>query len=248
MSTPIGAVARTEIARLFRSPLAWLVLALGELLMAVAFLLFVLRYIDNQADLRAAGVSVEVVMRYFGVAELCVLVMAPLLTMGTFAADRRDGMLRFLFSLPLSAGALVGGKLAGAASLLGAWVVLVSLLPLTLLWGAPIDLGVLGANVVGLALCAAFHLALGVLASAITRAPVQAALLALLVSFALWVAEWAARLDAEAAAVAGWSTLARLRGFSQGLVVSADLAWFVMLTLACFALAVVAIDAERRLA
>lgn len=248
MISAVGAIAHCEIARLFRRPFGWFVLALGEGLMALFFLLLTIRYLENQADLRSAGVTREIVVRYFSVANISVLLLTPILTMASIAGDKRNGMLRFFYATPLTTMAIVAGKYLGVLSLAFAYVVLVSLIPLTLLWGAPIDLGVYGANVLGLVLFTLMCNGLGLMASALTRAPVASALIALSLSLVLWLVEWAARLDPQASAAGGWSTLARLRGFSQGLVITADIAYFCVAIITSISITFVLVEADRKLA
>ena len=93
-----GALYTLEAQRLFRRPLAWLVLCLGAGMMALFYLLLMVRYLDQESSLRAAGVTAELLVRYFGSAALIVLLLTPLMTMQAVANDKRDGMLRFLFS------------------------------------------------------------------------------------------------------------------------------------------------------
>ncbi|MGE0485093.1 MAG: ABC transporter permease [Gammaproteobacteria bacterium] len=241
------ALAAGEARRLYRSPLAWLLLALGEGFMALVFMLLVVRYLEHEAELRQAGVTSEVLVRYFASANLGALLALPLVTMGTLAGDRASGLLRFFYSTPLSAFDIVLGKLLGVLSLAGAYVLFAAVIPATLFWGTPVDPGVWATNVLGLALFTGFHASLGVLASALTRVPLAAGIGALTVSLVLWFADWARRLDPDAGIVGGWSTLSRLRSFSAGMVSSADLAWFVLASLACLALAAAWLDCERRL-
>lgn len=241
------ALAAVETRRLYRSPLAWLLLALGEGFMALSFMLLVVRYLGHEAELRQGGVTAEILVRYFASADLAVVLAMPLLTMGVLAGDRAGGLLRFLYAQPLATSDIVLGKLLGVLSLGGAYVVLVALIPCTLFWGAAIDPGVYATNVLGLALFTLLHACLGLLASALTRVPLAAGTMALTVSLALWFADWARRLDPQASALGGWSSLGRLRGLAAGLLPLADIAWFVLTSLACVALAVAWLDAERRL-
>lgn len=248
MMSGFGAIAAYETARLFRRPFGWLVLAFGQGLLALYFLLLVVRFLENQGDLQTTGVTVEIVMRYFSVAFVSVLLLTPLLTMAAIAGDKRSNMLRFLYATPLSTSALVLGKFAGVLSLSMAHVVLLSLMPLTLLWGAPIDLGVYATNVIGLVLFSLMHNALGLMASALTRAPVAGALIALMISLLLWFAEWGTRLDPEASMIGRWSTLTRLRGFAEGLLVSADIVYFIAATISLLIITAVLVSMDRDLA
>lgn len=246
--SPFAALFSLETRRLFRRPLAWLVLCLGALLMALVYMLLMVRYLDNEPQLRAAGVTAELMVRYFGSAALLALLLTPLITMQAIANDKRDGMLRFLFSTPTSSAHIVLAKLAAVLCLLALWWVVIALMPLTLLWGTPIDLGVYVTNLVGLALFMVMHACLGVMCSALTRQAVAAGVFALVVSLGLWLAEFAQRLDRESAVLGGISTLTRLRGFALGVLNLADIVYFSALALVCATVAVWAVEATRRYA
>lgn len=241
-------LARAEVLRLYRRPLPWCVLAAANLLMAVFYLLLVIRYLNEESQLRASGVTVEIVLRYFGTATMLVLLLMPLLTMGAFFDERRDANLRFLFSTPQGAPDVVGVRLASLGSLAAALWFTLALMPLTLLWGTPIDLGVYLANLLGLALFILLHLSLGLLAAAWVRQPMLAGVLALSASLVLWFADWARRLDPEASLIGGWSTASRLRSFTIGLLNSADIVYFVATALACLLVTVWRIEHLRRFA
>lgn len=246
MSRALGAVARAELARTFRRPLAFAVLAGVQAFLAVAFMLLLIAWLDREPAAGGAGVTQAILVPYFHVAAILSLLLLPILTMGTLSSERRDGRLRFLFSVPVSSFDLVAGKLAAALGLAGALWFAAGLIPLTLFWGAPVDGGVYATNLLGLALFMVLHVCLGVMISAATRQPVLAGTAALLTSLALWFADWANRLDAESSALGTISTLARLRGFALGVLNMADVVYFLAVSLAFAALAVWLVEGERR--
>ena len=239
--------AQHEIRRTFRQPITWLALAIFSAVNAIYFMLLLVRYLENQAQLGAAGVSVEIVTRYFGGCSMMLILVIPIVTMATISGDRQSGLLRFYFSTPLSSAGYVLGKTAGVAAVLFAVIILLSLLPLTLLWGAPIDTGILATNCLGVMLFSAFHIALGIFATAINSSALGAALISLSLSLSLWFAEGAERLGDEHSAIGLLSTLTRMRGFYQGLLVSYDVLFFVTGTVVLLGLAVAAINFERQL-
>jgi ABC-2 type transport system permease protein len=246
--TSFATLFTLETQRLFRRPLAWLVLCLGSALMALFYMLLMVRYLDHESELRAAGVTAELMVRYFGSAALIALLLTPLITMQAVADDKRDGMLRFLFSTPASSAHIVLAKLAAVLCLVGSWWAVIALMPLTLLWGAAIDVGVYATNLLGLALFMLLHACLGVMCSSLTRQPVAAAVLALVVSLSLWLAEYAQRLDRESNLLGGISTLTRMRGFALGVLNLADIVYFSALALCCATIAVWAVEGTRRYA
>lgn len=236
-----------ELRRLFRRPLAWALLALAAFLMAMLFIALVVRYLeDDTGTLRNAGVTAEILVRYFAAATLLAMLFIPLVTMQSVAAERRDGMLRFLYSTPVGSGGIVLAKFGAVALLLALMWSAIGLLPVTLAWGAPIDFGVYATNLLGLALFMLLHGALGVMSSALTRQPLAAALLALGISLLLWLADWGQRLDPDSNLLGGVSTLSRLRSFALGLLSVADVAYFAVATVAAIAVAAWAVEHARR--
>ena len=247
MNAALLAMLALEMQRLFRRPLAWLVLALATALMAMFFLALMVRYLEDEGGvLRNAGVTAEILVRYFGSAALLTLLFTPLLTMQVVSSDKRDGLLRFLFSTPVTSAAIVGGKLGAVLVLMLLLWFTIGLIPVTLAWGAPIDLGVYATNLLGLALFMLLHATLGVMASALTVQPLAAALAALLLSVTLWLADWGQRLDPDSTLLGGISTLSRLRSFAVGLISVADVAYFSLGALMCAAITVWAVEHERR--
>ena len=249
MMTGFRALFALELQRLFRRPLAWLILALATALMAMLFLALMVRYLDDASGaVRNTGVTAEILVRYFGSAALLVMLFTPLLTMQIVSGDKRDGLLRFLFSVPVSSSAIVGGKLGAVYLLLALLWFSIGIIPVTLVWGAPIDLGVYACNLLGLALFMALHASIGVMSSALTRQPLAAALAALLLSVSLWLADWGQRLDTDSTLLGGVSTLSRMRSFALGLLNMADIAYFSLGTCVCMLIAVWAVEHNRRYA
>lgn len=242
------ALAVCEFRRACRRPATWFVLATGSGLLALHYLLLIIRYLEHEPLLRESGVTNEVLARYFITADLSLVIAMPLLTMNVFAGERENGLLRWLYSAPLGSTELVLGKLLAVLGLGLAYVVLIAVAPITLYWGAAIDGGVYASNLLGCALFMLLHACLGVLASALARAPLSAALLGLSTGFVLWFIDWASRLDREADLLGSWSTLSRLRGFLLGLVNTADLAYFLIASALATALACLLVSLERRTA
>ncbi len=216
--------------------------------MAVLFLLLIVQYISLDATQHSPGATRAILIPYFYRAALLVIIITPILTMGILSNERREGRLSFMFSAPISAFDIVAGKLLGVLSITGVLWILMGVIPLTLLWGAPIDMGVYCTNMLGLALFIGLHCCLGLMTSAMTRQPVIAGLGALVVSVSLWLADWGQRLDPAADALSTISTLGRLRGFLLGFINSADVVYFLIVA-ALFALtAMWLIESERRYA
>lgn len=246
------AVFHLENRRLWRRPLAWVLLAASLVWLGWNFTLLLGQFLASQVQ-RAAlpdspGYVDLVAVPLLGqLAQLAFLVV-PLLAMGTLAGERRNATLPLLFAAGLPASRIVLGKYAALLLWLLAWLALALALPLSLAHATTPDWGKLAAATLGMALLLAALAALAVAASAFTTQPAVAAVLALLLALLLWTLN----LGAQAAGVdngllddLAMSTHAQ--NLWRGLVSSADLLWFALCIAVCLALATrrLAADKER---
>jgi ABC-2 type transport system permease protein len=239
----IFTIAAREWRGLFLSPLAWVLLAVAQGVLAWVFLLLVRDFQDLQGRLagleNAPGITDLVAAPLFRVAAWVMLLLVPLLTMRLFSEERRTRTLDLLLSAPVGAPAIVLGKYLGVLALLLSLVVLVGLLPLSLAAGATLDYGKLLAGLLGLSLLAASAAAAGLYISTLTTQPVVAATVTLGLLLALEVVDAAGHL---------FRYLSLLRHYDAlllGLVNSADIAYYLLFATAFLGLAIRRLDDMR---
>lgn len=239
----IFTIAAREWRGLFLSPLAWVLLAVAQGVLAWVFLLLVRDFQDLQGRLagleNAPGITDLVAAPLFRVAAWVMLLLVPLLTMRLFSEERRTRTLDLLLSAPVGAPAIVLGKYLGVLALLLSLVVLVGLLPLSLAAGATLDYGKLLAGLLGLSLLAASAAAAGLYISTLTTQPVVAATVTLGLLLALEVVDAAGNL---------FRYLSLLRHYDAlllGLVNSADIAYYLLFATAFLGLAIRRLDDMR---
>ena len=244
-------IARREVAALYRSPVAWVVLAAVTAIVAFIFLLHLNTYLQLQPRLqmsqRGPGVTGFLVPRLFGAATMIYLMAAPLLTMGLIAGERRNGTLPLLLAAPVSTLEIVLGKYLGVLGVLFAMVALTALMPASLGLVAHIDAGDLLLATLGAALFVAAVGAAGIYLSALTRQPTVAAIATLgFLLVLLLLGEWGRTLGGQ------WATLlaypapsTHLMPFLKGLFDSGNAAFFVLFAIVFLALAVRRLDNER---
>ena len=218
---------------MWTSPIPYVVGALLHL--AVGLL-----YVDQ---LEARGQAV--IQPLFPLAGFLLLVMAPLLTMRSFAEEARTGALDLLQAVPVRGRYLVAGKW------LAAWVTSVVVFApaalfvgLLYLWGTP-DAGPIAAGFLGLLLLTAALTAVGVLASSVTVSQPVAAVLALFITLLFWFVDVASDTPQADSLLLRFSLRERLHSFAGGIVDSADVTFFVILLAAALALAVQAVEGRR---
>ena len=246
----IGVVAKREALSLFRSPLAWVVLAAVQGLVGYQFLAQIDVFVQYLPRIRSMpeppGVVQLVVIPTMGLTAFLMLFLIPLLTMQTLSGERRAGILRLWYSAPLSLTSLVLGKFVGVMALLSVIWALSALMPLTLLWGTALDLGTYAANLLGLYLLMAAGTAIGLFFSALTAQPAVAAMGSFATLLALWLVDWASQLETRANLLSELSLLAHFQRLTRGLVTTADVGYFAALMATALALTLWRLAGDRR--
>lgn len=246
----ISVIAAREWRSLFLSPLAWTLLAVSQALLAWVFIILVNDFQQAQSALatleNAPGVTDLVLTPLFRVAAWALLLLTPLLTMRLLSEEQRTGALDLLRSAPLSASQIVGGKYLGVLGFLLVQIALTALMPLALLAGTALDVGRWLAGVLGLALFAASFTAAGLYLSSLTAQPLVAAIGALGLLLAFWMADAAGGGQESTSPLLAYLSLARHNdALRLGLVRSVDLAYYLLFSAAFLGLTVRRLDNLR---
>lgn len=246
----IFTIAVREWRGLFLSPIAWTLLAVIQGLLAWIFLLLVDDFRNLQGQLaslnNAPGVTDLVAAPLFRVAAWMLLLLVPLLTMRLFSQERRAGTLDLLLSAPVGIPAIVLGKYLGILAFFLIAVALITLMPLSLAAGTTLDMGKLLAGVLGLSLLVGAAIAAGVYLSTLTAQPVVAAVATLGLLLALWMVDVASTAQGVGSDLLGYLSLQRhYDSFLLGLFDSADLAYYLLFSLAFLVLAIHRLDDLR---
>jgi ABC-2 type transport system permease protein len=233
------AVARKEIRSQLASPVGWVVGA------AYLFLggYFFFGLVDGFArTLRSYAALAPTLVERINLNEIVVtglarnllvllLFVLPILTMRSFAEERRIGTDELLLTAPAGAGEIVLGKYLGLLAVATAWIAVSATFMLILLrYGDP-ETGPIWTAWLGLGLAAAAMVAMGIAVSAATESQVVAGVGSFVLFLMLFVVEWPSdslgpRLGAVLKAL---SLPERFDGFSRGLVASGDVAYFLSL-------------------
>jgi len=242
-------IAGRELRALFRSPLAWLILAGADFVLAWVFLWFVQQFVTasgrTAASVHAPGVTGAVAAPAFFWASVVLVVLTPLMAMRLIAEERRTGTIRLLRAAPVSTTAFVLGKFLALIVFLWVVVAVAAAMPLTLELGTRLDLGRLASGVLGLALVAAAFGAVSLFMSSLTRQPLVAALSSFGALIVLWIVNLAAAAPGSAGGLAWLAFQPHLGALFRGVVDTSDLAYFAILTTLFLGLTIWRLDAER---
>lgn len=243
----IATIALRELRNMFLSPLAWSVLAVTQLIIAWTFFTQIDFFFGIQSQLatlpNAPGVTDLVVMPTFEVAGIILLMVTPLLTMRLISEERRNGSIALLLSSPVSMTEIVLGKFTGIVLFLLIFVIMISLMPLSLLAGTELDLGKLGAGVFALALLLAAFASAGLYLSSLTVNPVVAAVSSFGLLLLLWIIS--NNSGDSTSVLTQLSLLSHFSPMLRGLVDTADIAYFGLFIATFLALTVRQLDSQR---
>ena len=210
-----------ELAALFGSPIAWILIGVFLGLMGYSFT--VTLFNNKYATL---------VHIFFQAAGLLLLVV-PVITMRSFAEERRSGTLELLLTAPVRESQVVLAKYLATMAVLAAMIALTATYAVVLgLYGTP-EWGPIYSGYLGLVLLASTLASLGLAVSALTANQVVAAIVTIGISFLAWTLDTLAAMlpDAPERVLINLSLLARLTPFAIGAMYLSDLGFFVSTTL-----------------
>jgi len=254
------AVFRKEMSLYFVSPIAYV--ATGAFLLLAGLFFQGILAEATEYSMRAAmqamqygapfeiDVPGETMRGFFGVTGTILLFIIPMLTMGTYAEERRRGTMELLMTSPITDLEIVLGKyLAGLALFL--IMLLPSAMQMAILFKAsdPVPpwrlllCGYLGVILLGGAL-----LALGQFLSSLTESQIIAGIWTFLVFLMLWVVDFVVR--GASSTVAGevgqyLSILKHLNDFIRGVVDSSNLIYYFSLIALGLVLTLRSLDSMR---
>ena len=246
----INVIAVREFRSLFRSPIAWTIAAVMQVVFAWMFLLTLEEFINIQDTLRtrenAPGVTAFMTFRYMAPASAIFLVLCPLLSMRTFSDEYRLHTMPLLLSSPVSVAAIVLGKYIGTLALIVLLTALVAIMPVTLGLIAGIDLRTLGLAWAGLLLLGCCATAIGLFYSSLTRHTMVAAISSIATLALLWMlgkGTFSAPIVAEIFSAGAIST--HLGQMFQGVLDTRELAYFALVTTLFLILTMLRIDSHK---
>ncbi len=242
----ILALARREWAAYFRTPAGWAVLALFLLLQGLVFWMFV--QFLGRPDAPPGGVMEF----FFGGTILywiAVGMLATVVPMRLIAEELRSGTIEPLLTAPVSPFEVVAGKWVAAMGFyLAAWAPTALMVGYLRVVGGALDAGPIAAGYLGTLLLGMAALAIGLLASALTRNQLVAATLSFVVFLAALLAgalEAEARTPAVAATLRRTSLFRTMEDFGHGIVDSRPVVLLATVTVLALAAATARVAALR---
>ncbi len=240
---------RRELATYFVSMTGYILIAAALLLLGVGFTLLV--EVLNTDAYDAPLTEIFYSTQFFWIV---LLVVTPVITMRTFAAEKSSGTYETLMTAPVSDGQVVLAKFTAV------------LMFYTLLWlplagypyllrhysgqTMPLDAGAAAGTFLGILLLGALYMALGCFASALTRSQIIAAMISFALGIALFLLSF---LSFIVPPQPGWqsrvfshiSMIEHMRDFSRGVVDTRPVVFYLSLTLFFLFLTLKVVESRR---
>ena len=217
-------LARKELRQYLNAP-AFYGAAVFFLVFCSVWLFYFQRYfVMNQATLRP----------YFGAFPLVFILIIPVITMKSWAEERKTGTVELLLTMPFREWELVLGKFLSAFAVLAMILLLTIPLPLSLMRLGDFDAGMIFCEYFGAFLLGASAAALGLLLSSLSKNQagsfLGSAVVLMIVmlinqlTFSFNLPQWLSQ------GINFFSLTFHFESFSKGLIDSRDLAFFVLST------------------
>ncbi|MCR9012331.1 Gldg family protein [Gabonibacter chumensis] len=248
-------IARLELANLFYSPVAWLLLVCLVFMSSSIFMGYLERMAQYQ-DIEPQqfyGISESIFYELGGGLWRSVKIMLyfamPLLTMGLISQEFNRGSIKLLFSAPISSYHIVLGKYLGIM-LYGLLVVFILFVYVIIAWCCvgSFEWQAVLTGLFGLYLLFGLYAAIGLFMSTLTIYPIVSAIGMLLMLACLQIVSSIGQGYAFIREITYWLAIGkRADHFIDGIISSEDLIYFVILSIMflCFAILKMQLRRER---
>ena len=249
----ILAIAGKELRSYFASPMGYIIIGLFALLFGVFFNAFLQAFLDEsqRSAMMGGGGALNVNDRMIrGVllnAAIIILFVMPMITMRTYAEEKRSGTIELLLTSPVTDLQIILGKFLGAMGLFAAMLALTLIhTAILFLYGNPAWKPVL-TGYIGLILMGGCFLSVGLLISSLTKNQITAGMVTFAVFLMLWVINWISSFvgPTAQAVLEQLSITNHFDDFARGVIDTKHLVYYVSFIAFGLYLTAKSVDTER---
>ncbi|MEE9568155.1 MAG: ABC transporter permease [Candidatus Binatia bacterium] len=249
-------IAGKEIRSLFVSPVAYVVLT-GFLLLGGWFffnLLFRFDYLltlytgfRSFQALPSLNLNEHVMAPLLHNLTIIFVILVPIVTMRSFAEEKKSGTYELLLTSPLTIFEIVMGKFLGCLFFLFVMILATGVYPAILLYYGNPEIGVLASGYLGLFLVGTTFVSIGLLTSSLTENQIIAAVTCFVTLLLLYVLSWPAE---STGTIVGevlkyLSVIDHFSEMVKGVIDTKDLLYFATLTVFCLFLTQRSVESSR---
>jgi ABC-2 type transport system permease protein len=192
----IQAIAGKELRGYFASPMAYIIIGLFALLFGMFYSVYLRAFVEQSQRMMMMGgggnvnVNEQMIRGVLQNVAVIILFVMPLITMRTYAEEKRSGTIELLLTSPLTDTEIIVGKYLGAMGLYVA-MLFVTMIDIAILFklGNP-EWRPIAAGYLGLVLMGGCFVAVGLLISSLTKNQIVAGFITFAVFLMLWIINW----------------------------------------------------------
>ena len=228
-------IAKREVRTYFNSPIAYIVITVFMLLSG--YLFFSSLFIERQAELRS----------YFNLMPLLLSFIVPAMAMRLIAEEKASGSLEMLITMPVRDWQVIVGKFLAGMALLAAMVGLTLFYAVTVMLVGPLDKGPAIGGYLGILLVGGAYMAIGVMASTLTRNQIVAFIIGFAISFSLYLFYRLVPFMPESLRpmLAYLSVESHFDGMSRGIIDSRDVIYYLSVMVVSLVIATVSLESRK---
>jgi ABC-2 type transport system permease protein len=250
----ILAIAHKELKSYFSSPIAYIVIGFFAFVYGYFYWVMLTYFVRASLQMGQMGgpqsmnINEQLIRPLLSNVTVVVLFVMPMITMRTYAEEKRSGTIELLLTSPLTDTQIILGKFLGALALY-AVMLAVTLIHIGILfvYGSP-EWKPLVTAYLGLLLLGASFISLGLFISSLTKNQIVAGMVTFAVFLMFWVISWAGSVSSG-----GWVTdltsylsiIDHFDDFAKGVIDTKHLVYYI--SFICFGLYLTArsVDTER---
>jgi ABC-2 type transport system permease protein len=248
----VFAIATKELRGYFSSPIAYIVIGFFALLYGW-FFYAILSFFNRQSMQMSMGMGGNMNINQMLIgplltnATVVMLFVLPMITMRTYAEEKRSGTIELLLTSPVTDTEIILGKFLGAMGLYAAMLAVTLIhMGLLFLYGTP-DWKPVASGYLGLLLMGGCFLSLGLLISSLTRNQIVAGMVTFAVFLMLWVINWIGTFvgPTAQAVLAHVSITDHFDDFARGVIDTKHLVYYLSFISFGLFLTAKSVDSER---
>ena len=247
------AIAQKELKAYFASPIAYIVIGLWALLYGY-FYSSLLGYFVRQSiqgsqfgGPQTLNINEQMLRLLFQNVTILVLFLMPMITMRTYAEEKRSGTIELLLTSPVTDLQIILGKFVGALGLYGAMlaVTIVHILIL-FIYGNP-EWKPIATAYLGLLLFGGCFISAGLFISSLTKNQIVAGTASFAVFLLLWILDWMGSFTGPtvSALLSYLSIVGHFDDFSKGVIDTTHVIYYVSFITFGLFLTAKSVDSER---
>lgn len=249
----VFAIAQKELRAYFASPIAYVVIGVFTLIFGWFYVALLNFFVQQSLQMGSMGmggpvnVNQQMIRYLLQNAAVVILFVLPMITMRTYAEEKRSGTIELLLTSPLTDFQIIMGKFIGAltiyAAMLGVTLIHMAIL---FFFGTP-EWKPIASGYLGLLLLGGCFISVGLLVSSLTRNQIVAGMITFGVFLLLWVIDWIGSFAGPTVEkVVGYlSITGHFDDFAKGVIDTSHLIFYLSFITFGLFLTAKAVDSER---